>query len=114
MRPWPVSERSARSWPLVSGVLSVQPWMSLGTSSLLSPLSGSLLVTESSVKPAGPEWRSAAVTVAWIVAKAWLGGQRRLGVALQLTTGGTLSTKRVTVARLDSAGPSLTLKVKLS
>src|SRR5215471_4335143 len=88
--------------------------MSLGTSSLLRPLSGSLLVTEISVNPAGPDSVSATVTVACSVINWWFGGQNRFGLTLHVTVGGVLSMMIVTVARFERAWPSLAWKLKLS
>src|SRR5262245_60862212 len=88
--------------------------MSLGTSSLLRPLSGSLLVTEMRLNPAGPDSVSATTTVACTVIYWWFGGQSRFGLALHVTVGGVLSMMIVTVARFESAWPSLARNVKLS
>src|SRR5579864_6937356 len=56
-----------------------------------SPLSGSLLVTASSVKPTGPESASATVTEMLIGTSLPFGGQRTLGFALHDTFGNVLS-----------------------
>src|SRR5262245_62046862 len=55
------------------------------------PLSGSLLVIETSVNPAGPESVSDTVTDTSTRASLWSGGQRMFGLALHETLGGVLS-----------------------
>jgi hypothetical protein len=61
------------------------PWISP------CPLSGSLLVTETSVKPAGPERESLTLTLTFRDTSLLLGGQRMFGLAVQAIVGGVLS-----------------------
>ena len=70
--------------------------MSFGTSSEL-PLSGSLLVTETSVKPFAPERASVTATLEAMSTSLWLGGQRLFGVALTVQAGAVLSSLIVTL-----------------
>src|SRR5438093_4034930 len=68
--------------------------MSFGRSSVVSPESAWLLVTETRMKPAGPEPVSVTETATEIGTSLWFGGRRTLGLALQVTVGGVVSTPR--------------------
>jgi hypothetical protein len=73
-----------RLWP------SLQPWMSLATSSGLSPAPAWLLVTDTRVKPFGPEApepASLTATMARTAKSLWLfAGLSALGLALRVTS----------------------------
>src|SRR5712692_10007446 len=85
MRPLPEPNRCARSCPVVDAVPGANPRISP------CPLSGSLLVTETSLNPACPESASLTVTETFTGTSLLLGGQRTLGAALHATVGGVLS-----------------------
>ncbi len=92
-RCWPPSVRwpwsfVARSLPVVEGLPTMKPWTT-------PRASGSLLVTDCRVKPAGPEPLSltSADTVTGI--NLLLGGDSVFGVALQVMRGGTVSIRTV-------------------
>src|SRR5215212_2520278 len=108
-----VPYRSALSWPVRSGVPISQPWMSLATSSRARPLSAWLLVTETSVKPLGPEAPVASVTetLAATFTSLWLlaAGLSLVGVTPQLVEGAVVSILTVSVSGpLELSNMSLT------
>ena len=86
--------------------------MSPGTSSTANPLSASLLLTESSLKPSGPDPLSVTVTLVEIGVSLWFGGHRVLGLALTAQVGAMVSTtftvnEQLLVLRV-SVAPQLT------
>jgi hypothetical protein len=69
-------------------------------------------VTDTSVKPAGPDKESDTVTDAVTATSLWFGGQSTLGLTLQVTVGGVLSMFTrgdVKVALLPAASVTVTL-----
>src|SRR5262245_16963209 len=76
--------------------------MSPGRSSSPRPLSGSLLVADCRVNPAGPETASWTVTEAVTATSRWSGGQSTAGVARQSIAGGTVSIFTVTETEVVS------------
>src|SRR4029079_12298635 len=66
-------------------------------SALPGASSGSLLVTEESVKPAGPERASVTFTVTVIGTSLWSAGYSVFGLAEQVTVGAVLSIRTTSV-----------------
>src|SRR6266536_465755 len=98
-----VLNRSARRRPLLSSMPMLQPWMSSGTSVRPSPLSGWLLVIETSVTATEPEW-SLAERSTLTCRSSWLGGRRTLGVAAHVIVGGVVSPAGASSAPMSTTG----------
>src|SRR5262245_19886123 len=92
MRPLPVPLRSARSRNVRSSPPNDACWMSFAVSPRPRPLSGSLLVIESSFTVGFGSHMSVTVIVAVIGTSLWSGGQSDVGDSLTLSVGGVVST----------------------
>src|SRR5262245_38737358 len=90
-RPLPGPARSERSRNVRSSVPKVA-WMSFGWSPSPRPLSGSLLVIESSRTVGLGSHLSVTVIVAVIVTSLWLGGQSTVGESWTVRSWGVVST----------------------
>src|SRR5436853_7141476 len=108
MRPAvPSSERSARSWPWVSGLPTSNPWMSFGVSPSPMPLSGSLLVVDLSTKAAGPDPSSVTTRETVTSTMLWFGGHNTGGLAAQVENFGAVWSILNDVDLSDSTLPAL-------
>ena len=87
-RPGPPPLRSARSRKLRSSVPNFAPWISSVVSPSPRPLSGSLLLIETSFTVGCGSQTSVTVIVAVIGTSLWLGGQSMVGDSESVRTGG--------------------------